>query len=334
MGGVKIWKALVVSNIYLCYLFINFCIDLKMLKNFLIGLMLVFLDNGQVPLKESYWDDIEISAININEAKIKTKQMSGKAVTGSHCEFIRLCNIMDTPGCEVGSKFILRKKDGLRKQFLILNGFPILAFVTNGLKFANCSSFTEITTNVVCKKVPGASTISLDLIREISGRDALFWDVGEEWEQMLEESIEVPIMMGNLTSQSSLQGKSLDKSYKGNACEYVSLCEMPAVSGCDNATKFVLKRNDRNATIKQFLIIDETPIFAFVPKGETISNCTTLTPVTESLNCKAVPSAVDIELHYSERGIDESLTTEMATEGETSTEVETTEDADMTSLSN
>ena len=40
---------------------------------------------------------------------------------------------------------------GIRKQLLFVEGKTILAFVTQGSKFADCSSFTEVTSQVDCK---------------------------------------------------------------------------------------------------------------------------------------------------------------------------------------
>ena len=50
-----------------------------------------------------------------------------------------------------GNKFVIKRVDGVRKQFLILNGETVLGFVTNGEKFANCASYTAVTANVDCK---------------------------------------------------------------------------------------------------------------------------------------------------------------------------------------
>ena len=50
-----------------------------------------------------------------------------------------------------GNKFVIKQETGVRKQFLILNGEPILGFVDNGKKFANCSSYTDVTASVDCK---------------------------------------------------------------------------------------------------------------------------------------------------------------------------------------
>ena len=50
-----------------------------------------------------------------------------------------------------GNKFVIKQVWGVRKQFLILNGEAILGFVRNGKKFADCDSYTEVTTSVDCK---------------------------------------------------------------------------------------------------------------------------------------------------------------------------------------
>lgn len=51
-----------------------------------------------------------------------------------------------------GSKFVVKQKKGVRKQFLILNGKVVLAFIKKkGGKFANCRAFEDITSNVKCK---------------------------------------------------------------------------------------------------------------------------------------------------------------------------------------
>jgi hypothetical protein len=50
-----------------------------------------------------------------------------------------------------GSKFVVKQKTGVRKQFLILNGSPVLGFVTKKTKFTSCTSYTQVTSNVDCK---------------------------------------------------------------------------------------------------------------------------------------------------------------------------------------
>ena len=50
-----------------------------------------------------------------------------------------------------GHKFVITKQEGVRKQFLLLNGSPVLGFVNNNKKFSSCSSYTEVTADVDCK---------------------------------------------------------------------------------------------------------------------------------------------------------------------------------------
>jgi hypothetical protein len=53
--------------------------------------------------------------------------------------------------CADGFKFVISGEKGTRKQFLLVDGKDIIAFVKNKEKFANCSSFTEVTAQVDCK---------------------------------------------------------------------------------------------------------------------------------------------------------------------------------------
>ena len=61
-----------------------------------------------------------------------------------------------------GTKFVIKQERGTRKQFLILNGEAVLAFVKKGEKFADCDAYTEVTTNIRCKEVDGLNTVTLD----------------------------------------------------------------------------------------------------------------------------------------------------------------------------
>ena len=51
----------------------------------------------------------------------------------------------------LGTKFVISTVEGVRKQFLVLNGEAVLAFVGAGTKFAECSSYTEVTSKLNCK---------------------------------------------------------------------------------------------------------------------------------------------------------------------------------------
>ena len=41
----------------------------------------------------------------------------------------------------------------VRRQYLFVDGRAVLAFVTNGEKFAQCANFTDITADVKCKVI-------------------------------------------------------------------------------------------------------------------------------------------------------------------------------------
>ena len=76
----------------------------------------------------------------------------GRQTKGSECQFINLLEVRSNQDCGSGSKFVVKQKKGIRKQFLILDGQVVLAFVQKkGGKFANCRLFEDITSNVKCK---------------------------------------------------------------------------------------------------------------------------------------------------------------------------------------
>ena len=58
---------------------------------------------------------------------------------------------MNGAKCMDGSKFVLSRKKGTRKQFLLIKGKNIVGFVKNGQKFAECSYFTEVSSQITCK---------------------------------------------------------------------------------------------------------------------------------------------------------------------------------------
>lgn len=98
------------------------------------------------------------------ERSVEPRQSSatGRVVIGKDCEYIKLNSITANDGCNDGNKFVIQQEQGVRKQFLILNGQAILGFVRKGKKFADCSSYTEVTSDVDCKVVPGLSDVVLD----------------------------------------------------------------------------------------------------------------------------------------------------------------------------
>jgi hypothetical protein len=69
------------------------------------------------------------------------------------------------------------------KHFLLTNGKTIYGFVKRGKKFADCSTFDEITDSVDCKSVSGLSSVSLSgsvrAVGKATGR--AFVGKGCEW---------------------------------------------------------------------------------------------------------------------------------------------------------
>jgi len=107
-------------------------------------------------------DLTEIPVLEVDLSSSHHRVATGRKLVGSSCEYVGLCNISDISGCDHGDKFVIKPATGVRKQFLILNGNAVLAFVANQMKFVNCSSFTEVTTNIKCKEVAGAANIDLN----------------------------------------------------------------------------------------------------------------------------------------------------------------------------
>merc|ERR1712013_930977 len=101
-----------------------------------------------------------------------TKQTPNKGVRkrvannliGYHCEYVDLCLIdrMSTTGCGTGQKFVIKTKKGTRRQFLMIDGAKVIAFLDAGKKITDCGgNLTDVTSNVKCKTVPGAIDVKL-----------------------------------------------------------------------------------------------------------------------------------------------------------------------------
>jgi len=97
-------------------------------------------------------------------ATFKARSQGRAQLKGSACDYISLCRV----SCPDGSKFVVKQAKGVRKQFLVLDGESVLAFVAkksdqnNAVKFSQCPSYRDITHDVVCKPVEGAAGLSLN----------------------------------------------------------------------------------------------------------------------------------------------------------------------------
>merc|ERR1711892_327711 len=108
---------------------------------------------------ESFNEDLETIDIidDIPVAKPNEAEVVERVIRGNDCEFVKLCNVP----CSDGNKLVLKKKKGLRRQFLLLNGSPVLGFVQRKKKFTSCASYTDVTDQVDCKGVSGLSSVDL-----------------------------------------------------------------------------------------------------------------------------------------------------------------------------
>merc|ERR1711892_815231 len=92
------------------------------------------------------------------------RQQSRKVLTGAHCQYVDLCMIdrMSESGCTTGQKFVIKSPKGTRRQFLMVDGSKIIAFLLSGKKITDCKgNLTDVTTQVSCKTVPGVADIKL-----------------------------------------------------------------------------------------------------------------------------------------------------------------------------
>merc|ERR1711931_107052 len=81
---------------------------------------------------------------------------------------------------------------------------------------------------------------------------------------------------------------------KGNDCEFIYLADITSNSGCSNGQKFVLK--GANNTRKQFLIVNDKAIIAFITKKKKFTACESFTDITTSVSCKTVSGLDNITL--------------------------------------
>merc|ERR1719510_1169297 len=103
-----------------------------------------------------------LSSISLSGSAQKKISSKARVYSGSNCEWIYLNKVLsDGIGCANGHKFVIKPQTGNRRQLLFVDGKTILAFVARGSKFTDCSSFTEVTTQVDCKAVANLETVSL-----------------------------------------------------------------------------------------------------------------------------------------------------------------------------
>ena len=120
-----------------------------------------------------------LSEVSLADSRKSTRTSGGRAILkASPCQWIDLEKVREEGnGCVDGSKFVVSKERGVsnqfdlqcrinvnqvnfkydavkvRRQYLFVDGRAVLAFVTNGEKFAQCANFTDITADVKCKVI-------------------------------------------------------------------------------------------------------------------------------------------------------------------------------------
>merc|ERR1711874_12269 len=104
-------------------------------------------------------------ALKTIKSQSKEMRISGrKVLKGTHCQFVDLCVIdrMSESGCNMGQKFVIKSVKGTRRQFLMIDGSKIIAFLEKGKKITDCGgNLTDVTSKVSCKTIPGAAAVKL-----------------------------------------------------------------------------------------------------------------------------------------------------------------------------
>merc|ERR1712088_1182313 len=118
---------------------------------------------------------------------------------------------------------------------------------------------------------------------------------------------------------------------KGNDCEFIYLADITSNSGCSNGQKFVLK--GANNTRRQFLIVNDKAIIAFITKRKKFTACESFTDITTSVSCKTVSGLDNVTLPSSSSSSSNSSSNSTDT-GTTSAAAATTVAATATASSN
>jgi len=231
------------------------------------------------------------------------KAASNHDLKGGNCEYISVCDIVSNSQCSDGQKFVIRKANGTRKQFLIIQDQLVLGFIRKGKKFSSCVGYTDITEDVSCKHVSGLDDVSLDAADESSSQTI--------------ETTNTPSNLSpsssNTSSNSSLRSfedeeilvierevdiytKIVDGTViKGEHCDLISVCEITKNSGCSTGSKFVIKRASKQVR-KQFVILNGKPVLGFITRGQHFSSCSSYTEITTSISCKVVEGLGSVDL--------------------------------------
>ena len=104
---------------------------------------------------------------------------------------------------------------------------------------------------------------------------------------------------------------------RGNDCEFIQLESITSNTGCSSGTKFVLKVKTivesrinlitfffqgASKIRKQFLIMDDKVILAFVARMKKFPTCESFKDITASVECKVVAGLDSVDLSTASKG--------------------------------
>eukprot|EP00090_Calanus_glacialis_P003469 TRINITY_DN12566_c0_g1_i1.p1 TRINITY_DN12566_c0_g1~~TRINITY_DN12566_c0_g1_i1.p1 ORF type:complete len:284 (-),score=70.72 TRINITY_DN12566_c0_g1_i1:64-915(-) len=239
-------------------------------------------------------EDLEIVE---TDAEFSIRVVENRKITGKDCEYIKLCDVIKNGGCEDGNKFVIRKMKGTRKQFLILNGNPVLGFVQKKKKFTSCKSYTQITANLKCKVVSGLSSLNLTSSSNNSSSSAnsssssnnstFFKSV------FLEKLDDKDIIESTPVEEPTI----VERVIRGNDCEFIKICDVTSNTGCSDGNKLVLKK--KTGLRRQFLLLNGSPVLGFVQRKKKFTSCSSYTDITAQVDCKGVSGLNNVDLSSS-----------------------------------
>merc|ERR1739838_198689 len=113
---------------------------------------------------------------------------------------------------------------------------------------------------------------------------------------------------------------------KGDSCEYIDLAKITGVDGCETGKKFVIGRASKKIR-RQYLIVEEKTILAFVSSGTKFTACNSTKDITSSISCKTVINLDSFSLssNSSSSASNSSSTAEPTTSSDSSAESTSTE---------
>merc|ERR1719312_2444478 len=215
---------------------------------------------------------LEDEGIKIADADVDVRVVEGRKITGNDCEYIKLCEVLNNTSCSNGDKFVIRKMRGTRRQFLILNGRPVMGFRQKKKKFSSCPSFTQITATLQCKEVAGLNSLNISTPSNTSATARSLLDIVDDLNNI--EILEnVPVEKDEI----------VERVIKGNNCEFVRLCDVTNNTGCSDGNKLVLKK--QKGLRRQFLLLNGSPVLGFIMRKKKFTSCEAYKDVTDNSGC-------------------------------------------------